>query len=423
MAPSASLRVALLALHSSPMAPLGRVDSGGMNLYVRRLAGELSGREISVDIFTRRTDGVSPEIVPLEGGGRVIHLAAGPRRRLPKNVLPLHLPALVSAFRSFIDSNQIDYDLLHSHYWLSGLAAMRYRAQENRPIPFVHMFHTLARLKEIHLHEPDPKDSALRFDGERCLIGRADVVVGATDGECEDMARLYGRTPSRYAVIPPGVDLDLFSPRPKAASRARLHVDADRVILFVGRRDKLKGLEVLLRAVAALPAPTLRGLKLLLLGGQRSTAGEEPARERSLIKRLGLEHVVESRGKVDQSELPWYYSAADVCAVPSAYESFGMVAIEAMACQTPAVAFRVGGLATTITDGQTGFLATPGDNADYTAKLAEALAPLAATSVGRRARMSVQRYSWALTGDRTADLYRELVQEYRYSPLRQYAAR
>lgn len=417
---SPPLRVALLSLHSSPLAPLGGIDAGGMNLYVTRLAGELTQRGMAVDIFTRRSDAQVRDVIQLESGGRLIHLDAGPRRRLPKSVLPLHLPAMVSSFRAFLAREEIEYDLLHSHYWLSGLAAMRYRLQENRPIPLVHMFHTLAKLKEFYLQQPDPNDSALRFDGERCLIGRADVVVGATEDEYDEMASLYGRTPGRYAVIPPGVDLELFSPRPQAESRRRLGITAKQVVVFVGRRDRLKGLDVLLRSVAALPEDVRRDLKVLLLGGQKR---DQPPGERRMVAKLGLESIVEFRGAAGQSDLPWYYSAADVCAVPSAYESFGMVATEAMACQTPVVAFRVGGLATTITDGRTGFLAPPGNPGAYAAKLAEALLSPGASAIGRRARMAVQRYSWEGTADRTVSLYQELVHAYRCSALEHTAAR
>jgi D-inositol-3-phosphate glycosyltransferase len=415
-------RVALFSLHSSPIARLGGDDAGGMNLYVYRLAGELSARGLKVDIFTRRTDRLAPETVTLGSGARLVHLAAGPSRRLPKSVLPLHLPALVAAFHQFVVRERLEYDVYHSHYWLSGQAVMRYRMRAGSSVPFIHMFHTLSRVKDFYLGEPDNTDSALRFDGERCLIGRADVIVGATESEAQDISRLYGRTPNRYAVIPPGVDLDLFSPRPRDSSRRRVGVDAGRVVLFVGRFDRLKGLDTLLYSVAQLPEGLRSDLKVLLVGGDRPRENAQGSRYRRLATKLGIDRIVEFRGKVEQRELPWYYSAANVCAVPSAYESFGMVATEAMACQTPVLAYNVGGLATTITDGQTGMLVPAGNQAAFAARLRDSLTSDRLETLGRRARMSVQRYTWQRTADRTLELYESLAREYDYATTDRYVS-
>ncbi len=410
-----------MALHSSPVAPLGRADAGGMNLYVRRLATGLADRGVATDIFTRRTDGIMPPVVELAPGVRIISLAAGPRRRLPKSTLPLHVPSLVSAMNAFVKNERIDYDVLHSHYWLSGIVAMRYRRQCGESIPLIHMFHTLVKLKEHYMGEVDRDESDLRFDGERCLIGRADTVVGATAGEAEEMALLYGRSPQQYEVIPPGVDLDLFVPHDKRESRRALGLAARYVILFVGRQDKLKGLDVLLRSIGGLPAGLRQQLRVVLVGGRDGRDGEGQ-RTRKLVTKLGLDEIVEFRGKVDQSDLPRYYSAADVCAMPSAYESFGMVAIESMACQTPVVAFRVGGLATTINDGKTGFLVPRRDEDGYRKALYAALTSSKPESMGRRARLEAQKYSWDRTVDQTLALYEELVAEQRESLQPRYAA-
>lgn len=423
MASDAVRRVAMFSLHSSPLAPLGGADAGGMNYYVYRLALELGERGLQVDVFTRRTDGHVADTVSLGCGARLIHLSAGPHRPLPKSVLPLHLPAMVNAFRRFMVREQAEYQVLHSHYWMSGLAAARYRVQSNDEVPLVHMFHTLAKLKAFYSGTEDADDSALRSDGERCLIGRADTVVGATEAELQDMSRLYARTPAHFAVIPPGVDLEVFRPHGRVESRRQLRIDADRVILFVGRLDRLKGVDVLLRAAASLPAGIKHGLKIVLVGGEPASTTRSESRHHALARRLGLAEIVEFRGKVPQSQLPAYYSAADICAVPSAYESFGMVATEAMACQTPPVAFAVGGLAATIVHGRTGFLATPGNNREYSARLLEGLTSERLDEMGRRARITVQRYTWSLTADRTQNLYREVASEYAHRTGVQFAAR
>jgi D-inositol-3-phosphate glycosyltransferase len=406
MADSAVRRAALFSLHSSPLAALGGADAGGMNLYVRTLADGLCERGVEVDAFTRRTDKETPEVVHLSPSGRVVHVAAGPARPVPKSVLPLHVPAMVAWVRSFMQKENLDYDVLHSHYWLSGLTALRCRDDDTLPI--VHMFHTLAKLKEFYAGRPDPADSALRPDAERCIIGGVDALVGCTESEGRDMERLYARSPAEFHVIPPGVDTDLFRPHNRQESRHRLGLDADRVILFVGRLDRIKGLDVLFQSVAQLRQELPYRLTLLVVGDAGTDRPPAP-NYRRMANKLGLASTVDFRGMVPAAELPLYYSAADVCAMPSSYESFGTAAIEAMACQTPVVAFGVGGLATTVHDGRTGFLATPGRTDEYAAKLRAALECDHLATMGRRGRLFVHRFSWSDVVARHLELYDALA--------------
>lgn len=399
------MRVALLSLHTSPLADIGQGNAGGMNVYVRRLAIGLAQRGIAVDMLTRRTDARSSPIVEMPEGPRLIQLRAGPARPLPKSVLPLHVPGLADAFRRFQHDEGTRYDVIHSHYWLSGLAAVRGREGDT---PIVHMFHTLSRVKELYAGGPDPGDSALRPDGERCVVAAADAIVGSIEAEAEQIERLYGRTPARYEIIPPGVDLDHFRPHDQALSRHILGLSGERIILFVGRLDRIKGVDLLLRAIAEIAPVSAQDVRAVILGhdeGARRTLGTYQA----MARRLGIERYVEFRGIIPQSELPLYYSAADVLAMPSAYESFGMAAAEAMACETPVVGFRVGGLASLIEGGRTGFLAAPGDQTDYVSRLHAALWHDDLSRIGRAARRAVSHLGWDAVTESTADLYYDLL--------------
>jgi D-inositol-3-phosphate glycosyltransferase len=405
-------RVALLCLHSSPLAPLGSTDAGGMNLYVHLLAKKLGAGGVLVDVFTRRTGKRAPEIVQLGEGARLIHVLGGQPARLPKRLLPFHLHEMVDGIRCFADREKIRYDVFHSHYWLSGLAAIQLRTDPC--VPIVHMFHTLSRVKEIHVGEVDPRDTSIRVDGERACLGVADAVVGATAGELDYLEKLYHSSPRSFSVIPPGVDISVFRPIGKEESRRTLSIGEGTIILFVGRPDRIKGFHVLLQAVSDIRQTLGTDVKLLVVGAaDTGDAGERQSHIKQ-VRELGLDDVVEFRGAVSQGGLPAYYSAADICAIPSAYESFGMVAVEAMACQTPVVAFAVGGLNSTIKDNQTGFLAAAGNQAAFTATLQRALASPDLDTIGRRARISVQRYDWNGVAARTLELYENLVLDKRF---------
>jgi D-inositol-3-phosphate glycosyltransferase len=396
------------------MAAVGTEHAGGMNIYVRKLADELSTLGAAVDVFTRRTSPADPELAQLSSGARLIHLTAGPPKPLPKSVLPLHIPSTVQAFRNFCYRSGREYDVLHSHYWLSGFVAARCRPDSS--LPLIHMFHTLSLVKELHSSAPDPRDSALRRDGERCVIGSADVVVGATSEEEDYMKRLYGRGPRRFEVIPPGVDVDLFRPRNKQVSRRALGIGPGRVVLFVGRPDKIKGLDVLLTSIAELRGRLPGPLHLVLVGSAADRRGRH--RLHPAISRLGLDDLTDVRGTVPHEELAQYYSAADVVAMPSAYESFGMAALEAMACETPVVAFRVGGLAETIRHGLTGFLATPGNREDFTRCLERALLHPDTARIGRQARLAAHGFQWRNVAAQTLELYDDVLRRQRFASSR-----
>lgn len=397
--------VALLSLHSSPLAPPGATDVGGMNVYIRRVAEGLAARGVAVDVFTRRSSPDDPEIVELESGARLIHLTGGPSRPILKREVPLHIPEMTCAMVDFARRERRTYGILYAHYWVSGLVAERFRLNAGGRPPLLQMFHTLALVKRLHSGSDDPSDSALRPDAERRLVRRADVIVGGTQAEAHDIETLYGRPPGAFEVLAPGVDIDLFRPIDRHAARTYLGVSGQRVVLYVGRFHRLKGLDVLLRAVAALPPQIQEGLRLLLVGGDGEHGQSEVRRYRRLALDLKLDRIVDFRGRAPQEELPLYYSAADVCAIPSLHESFGMTALEAMACQVPVVASRAGGLATTIDDGSTGYLALPGNVGSFRDRLTVALTSPDGEAIGRRARVAAQRYTWDSTVSRTLRLF------------------
>ncbi len=403
-------RVALLSMHSSPLAPPGLASAGGMNLYVRHLADGLAERGVEVDIFTRRASRDDPPLVVLASGAHVVHLDVGPARILPKNAIAVHVPAFAEAIRRHAADHRISYDVIHSHYWLSGLAALQLAIDHCSPL--VHMFHTLSKVKEFYFGSPDSADTFFRPDGERRIIEGADAIIGATPEELQLMEKLYGRSPTLYAVAPPGVDTTTFRPLDRDACRQELGLGPERVILFVGRVDRIKGLDTLLYSVAACTTAADRGVRLLVVGGSRDAETGEIPRLRRLASTLGIAPDVRFVGSVSPDRLPVYYNAADLCAIPSAYESFGMVATEAMACGTPVVGFRVGGLAGTIQDAQTGFLAEPGIVTDFTAKLRMALESTDLAAMGVHACWSVQRYSWDSVVDRTLDVYERVSVSY-----------
>jgi len=409
-------RVAMISYHTSPLAALGSRDTGGMNVYVRQLSRELGQRGFLVDVFTRRQDTSSPEVIPAGENVRVVHLAAGPPRTLGKQQLRQHLGEFeenLLRFASAGDGWGLTYDLLHSHYWLSGQIALRLR--ERWGVPHVTMFHTLGEVKNrarITEHEVP-----LRLRVEHRLAREADRIVCASQHEKHLLTRLYDADPDRIAVVPCGVDLDLFRPEDKEAARRALGYTHERIILFVGRIEPLKGIDILINAAAQLAEES--DCYVLIVGGDGHSR-RQVSHLRGLASDLGIGERVCFLGAVDHEKLPLYYNAADVCVVPSFYESFGLVALEAMACGTPVVASRVGGLTGTVRDGETGYLISWRCPEPFAERLELLLGNEALRRrFGEAAREVVERYRWANVAEAVAGLYRELLGE---SPLRAGAA-
>jgi len=409
-------RVAMISVHTCPLAMLGGKETGGMNVYVRDLSRELGRRGISVDCYTRSQNSAVPRLSKgLGTNARVIHLPAGPEAPYDKNRLVQHLPEFVHNILDYARQEGLSYDVIHSHYWLSGLAARDLRSAWGAPV--VQMFHTLGQMKNAVASGPQEWETDERIQGEVEVMALADYLVAATPLERAQMVWLYGADAAKIVVIPCGVDLNLFGPVPQDEARQILGLPAKRrVVLFVGRIEPLKGIDTLLRAMA-LVAHNLPGdqedLSVIIIGGAPGAGAgqvkQELERLESLRVELGIDHLVTFLGAQNQDTLVYYYSAADMVVVPSHYESFGMVALEAMACGTPVVASKVGGLAFSVQDGQTGFLVPNGDPEALAAKIQLLLNDdELRRQLGGQATHWARRFGWPVVADQIVDLYQQV---------------
>jgi D-inositol-3-phosphate glycosyltransferase len=401
-------RVAIISVHTSPLARLGGSKSGGMNVYVLGLARELARLGVQVDIFSRATSPDAPTVTKVEPGLRAVHLPAGPLRNISPAGVYDHLDEFEAAVLAFAASEGERYDLVHSHYWLSGLVGMRLAAAWG--VPHLTMFHTLGEVKNRASRlEHEPAD---RIDAERAIIAAADRVVCATPEEKAEVVRFYGANAARTDVIPLGVDLDRFRPADRAAAKRELGFEGKHVVLFVGRLEPIKGVDILLGAASMLEVDC----RVVIVGGDEDSAAEiESLRQQARL--LGVEHRIVFAGAVEHSRLPLYYNAADVCVIPSHHESFGLVAVEAMACGVPVVASRVGGLTRTVRDGETGYL-IPWLCPEPFAERIELLLdnePLR-RRIGESGRESIDRYRWQSVASAILDLYETVLEERRLLP-------
>jgi D-inositol-3-phosphate glycosyltransferase len=397
-------RLALISVHTSPLATLGGRETGGMNVYVRESAAELARLGYAVDVFTR-DDGSMASVQEPSIGVRVIALEAGPRAPVEKEDLPEHLPGFLNAVRAFREREGRQYDLVHSHYWMSGWVGRH--LQRLWDVPHVTMFHTLGEVKRrARLEEQEPER---RIETERLVVQTAERVVVASQHEKTLLMRLYDAGDARVSVIPCGVNLDRFTPINRIAARSALGLATDaQYLLFVGRLEPLKGLELLIDALAELEdsAP------VLLVAGGDARAADYMGRLRDQAARLGLGERVRFVGAVPQERLPLYYSAADVCVVPSYYESFGLVALEAMACGTPVVASRVGGLTGTVQDGVSGYLIPWRCPQPFADKIDLLLTnDELRRTMGAAAHERAQRFRWSAVASELSALYRQVIDE------------
>ncbi|GAB3031553.1 D-inositol-3-phosphate glycosyltransferase [Mycobacterium bourgelatii] len=403
-------RVALLAVHTSPLAQPGTGDAGGMNVYVLQTALHLARRGIEVEIFTRATASADPPVVPVAPGVLVRNIVAGPFEGLDKYDLPTQLCAFAAAvLRAEAAHEPGYYDIVHSHYWLSG--QIGWLARDRWAVPLVHTAHTLAAVKNAALADGDSPEPPLRTVGEQQVVDEADRLIVNTEDEAQQLISLHHADPDRIDVVHPGVDLDVFRPGDRRAARARLGLGPDeQVVAFVGRIQPLKAPDIVLRAAAQLP-----GVRIIVAGGPSGSGLAAPDGLMRLAEELGIAQRVTFLPPQSRTELASLFHAADLVAVPSYSESFGLVALEAQACGTPVVAAAVGGLPVAVRDGVTGALVA-GHDIDRWAAAIDRLLQLRAGPQGwAMSRAAVEHaagFSWDNTTDALLASYRRAIADF-----------
>ena len=402
-------RVATISFHTSPLDQPGTGDAGGMNVYIVEVAKRLAARGIEVDIFTRATCRALPPVQELAPGVQVRHVVAGPFEELDKNELPGQLCGFSSGVllaEAAYDPGH--YDVVHSHYWLSGQVG--WAAKQRWGVPLVHSMHTLAKVKNAALAAGDAPEPGARVLGEEQVVDSADRLIANTDDEARQLIERYDADPRRVTTVTPGVGLATFRPGFAGAARRRLGLPRDAyVLLFVGRIQPLKAPDVLLRAAAGMLAddPALRSrLVVAVVGGPSGSGRARPEELQRLAAHLGIADVVRFEPPCPQRELAQWYRAADVTVVPSHSESFGLVALESQACGTPVVAAAVGGLRTAVRDGESGILIDGHDPADYAAVLRRlGEVPRLRARLGRGGVRHAASFGWSGTVDRLLEVY------------------
>ena len=405
-------RVAMLMVHSCPLEQAGIGDAGGMNIYVAESAARMAAQGVEVDIFTRRDHLDLPAVVELSPGVNVHHLDAGHDLHWTKEQVPAHFNELTAEFKKALSTDQ-SYDLIHSHYWLSGKVAMP--VAKELKLPLVHTMHTMARVKNLNLAEGERPEPMIRVQGETQIVAVASALTANTDAEAASLVSLYDACPDTVHLVTPGVDLYNFTPGAgRTAARKVIGIEADtHVVTFVGRIQPHKGPELLIRATAEMVShsPHLRPkLRVFIIGGASGINGSEVERLKELVSWLNIDDVISFLPPVPRNELPNWYRAADLVCVPSYSESFGLVALEAQACGTPVVATAVGGLRTAVADGISGVLVDGHDPRARSSVLARLLQePQRRVLLSMGAIEHASHFGWDATARGTLDIYDQVI--------------
>lgn len=406
-------RLAILSVHTSPLAPMGGKKTGGMNVYIRELAQELGSRGISVDIFTRRTASDEPKIDHRIGENvRVIYLEAGGIRSLTPDAIYPYLSEFTARLMAFTTCHSLKYDMIYSHYWLSGWVGQKLK--ESWGTPFVHMFHTLGQMKQrILSHQSIMPNQRIRTEME--IIAWADRIIAATPAEHSQLMWLYRANRRKIEIVPPGVNIERFYPVSEKGAKQQLGFDDEhKILLFVGRIEPLKAVDSIINALNVVKKenPSLiNQIRFAIIGGDPNDKyDKEMMRLQALTQEFGLENIVLFLGAKDQASLPLYYAAATVVMMPSDYESFGMVALEAMAMGTPVIASNVGGLGYLVKDAETGFLVPVREPNSIASCITKIVTDEdCSTMMGHNASALAQKYAWSRIADRILTIFDDIL--------------
>jgi D-inositol-3-phosphate glycosyltransferase len=411
------LRVAMLSVHTCPLAMLGGKKTGGMNVYVRDLSRELGHMGVHVDVFTRSQDDCVPMVNhDLGPRARVIHIPAGPQAPIPLAEVSHYMDEFAAGVIEFAANEGITYDLIHSHYWMSGIVAEKLRAYWG-DTPIIQMFHTLGHMKNRIASGPEERAPQERLNGESHVMAIVDRIIAATPAEVAQLTWLYSADMSKVVVIPPGVDLERFCPIDSKTAKQKVGIPCgDKNIMFAGRIEPLKGIDTLIQAMALIKQrypEVIENTCVAIIGGDpwSDNPDAEMARLQAMRQELDIHDFVLFLGAKDQDVLPYYYAAAEMVVMPSHYESFGMVALEAMAMGRPVIASEVGGLAFLIQDGINGYHVPTRDPESLAERMFELLSnPDCREQMGRAARANAERFDWAIIARRILAEYQDLLQ-------------
>ena len=406
-------RIATLMVHTSPLEQAGIGDAGGMNIYVAESAKRMAAVGVAVDIFTRRINPDLPDVVEFAPNVQVHHLGSGLAEGITKERLPELIPALAEEFKAALASQH--YDLVHSHYWISGKVALGAMGKGNTALPLVHTMHTMARVKNLNLAEGETPEPPIRVQGETQIVAAAAALIANTDAEAASLVSLYEACPDIVHVVSPGVDLSNFTPGSgRTNARQDLGITQDALVLtFVGRIQPHKGPELLIQATAQMlqHSPHLRAkLKVFIIGGASGSNSAEVERMKELVSWLDISEIVTFLPPVSREDLPQWYRLSDLVCVPSYSESFGLVALEAQACGTPVVATAVGGLRTAVADGISGVLVDGHDPRAWSSVISRLLLePQRRVLLSMGAIEHASHFGWETTARGTLDIYDRIL--------------
>lgn len=411
--------IALISCHGDPAAEIGKEEAGGQNVYVRQVGQALARQGWQVDMFTRHADSELPAVVQHSENCRTIRLVAGPQKFVPRDEIADYVPEFVQSFLKFQRQSGIQYRIVHTNYWISAWIGMELK--KIQPLCQVHTYHSLGVVKYLSM-STIPLIASTRLEVEKTCLKTAERIVATSPQEKEHMRSLMSSTQGSIDIIPCGTDIKHFGSVSRDDARQTLGIAPDeKVVLYVGRFDPRKGIETLVRAIGRSKVRETAKLRLIIGGGSRPGQSDGFERERieGIVAELGLADITHFPGRLSPETLPTYYGAADVCVVPSHYEPFGLVAIEAMACRIPVVASNVGGLQYTVIPEQTGLLAPPKDDAAFAVEIDRILSnPEWSHQLGQGARRWVEsKFSWDGVASQLSQLYVQLLEQQAKKPV------